>query len=132
METRTAKLSAALVLLAFSTVAIAEPTSRVPVLPLEEQRYCGPPPRLADGSIKRRSDVLAAFRKAHPCPVTGLSTGACVGWAIDHVLPLACGGCDAVSNLQWLPNGLKSVAVIGKDRFERLIYCEPMRTVPHY
>jgi|SRR5882762_103520 len=122
--------TAALVLLAFSALAFAEPTSRVPILALEEQRYCGPPVRLADGSIKRRPDVLTAFRKAHPCPVTGLSTGACPHWAIDHVLPLACGGCDAVSNLQWLPDALKSAAVAGKDRFERLIYCEPMHTVP--
>lgn len=97
--------------------------------PLTEQRYCGPAARNAAGEILRRQDVLRAFRKAHPCPVTGLTTGACTGWAIDHVIPLACGGCDAVSNLQWLPNGLKSVPLIGKDRFERKIYCTPMEVV---
>lgn len=118
-----------LLLALVSLPALAEPLSDHPVSPLEEQRYCGPPARAASGEIKRRADVLAAFRRAHPCPVTGLSTGACTGWAIDHVIPLACGGCDAVSNLQWLPNGLKSVAVIGKDRFERKIYCAPMQLV---
>lgn len=111
------------------TGVLAEPTSVHPVSPLEEQRYCGTPRRSSDGSIYRRTDVLAAFKKAHPCPVTGHSTGACGGWAIDHIIPLACGGCDAVSNLQWLPNGIKSAPTIGKDRFERKIYCEPMEIV---
>lgn len=92
--------------------------------PLDEERYCGVEniARNADGSIKRRSDVLREFRKLYPCPSTGLTTGACPGWAIDHVIPLAVGGCDAVSNLQWLPLSLKSCAGICKDRFERRIY----------
>jgi len=33
--------------------------------------------------------------------VTGLTSGPCPGYVKDHVLPLACGGSDAVSNLQW-------------------------------
>lgn len=99
----------------------------VSVQPLIEQRYCGAPARNADGSIRRRADVLAAFQRAHPCPSTGKTTGACPGWAKDHVIPMACGGCDAVSNLQWLPNAMKSAAgTLPKDRFERLIYCEPV------
>ena len=94
------------------------------VPPLQEVRYCGAPARLADGSIKRRADVLAAFKKAHPCPSTGLTVGACPGWAIDHVIPLVCGGCDGVGNLQWLPNGIKSAAgVLPKDRWEQRVYC---------
>lgn len=97
--------------------------------PLREARYCTVTPvRDADGSISRRADVLRAFRKAHPCPVTGLVTGACPGWAMDHIIPLACGGCDAVWNLQWLPGGLKSAAgTLPKDRWERVIYCTPAR-----
>jgi hypothetical protein len=120
------------VLVACARPGHAEPPASVhPVIALEEQRYCGPPRRNAAGEIVRRADVLAAFRRAHPCPVSGLATGAgaCPGWAIDHVIPLACGGCDAVSNLQWLPNRLKSTTT-GKDRFERLIYCTPMQRVP--
>jgi hypothetical protein len=89
---------------------------------LDEVRYCGEPKREADGSIARSREVLGAFKRVHPCPANGATSGACPGWAIDHVIPLACGGCDAVSNLQWLPNELKSKAVIGKDRFERRIY----------
>lgn len=90
--------------------------------PLEELRYCGPPVRLADGSIRRRADVLAAYRKRHPCPATQLFKGACPKWSLNHVVPLACGGCDAVWNLQWLPDDIKSSSnPHAVDRFERKI-----------
>jgi 5-methylcytosine-specific restriction endonuclease McrA len=92
--------------------------------PLDETRYCGPPARTAQGDILRRADVRAAFKRAHPCPSTGQTTGACPGWAIDHVIPLACGGCDSVSNMQWLPDAIKSAAGSApKDRWERQVYC---------
>lgn len=89
---------------------------------LEETRYCGAPLRHHDGRILRRMDVLVAFRDLYPCPATGEKRGACPGWAIDHVIPLAVGGCDAVRNLQWLPVELKSCAGNCKDRWEREIY----------
>lgn len=90
---------------------------------LDETRYCEVTPRRdADGSISRRADVLRAFKRHHPCPSTGKTTGACPGWAIDHVIPLANGGCDSVHNLQWLPHTLKSCAGICKDRWERKVY----------
>ena len=115
-------------LLATLLLTISLPSMAV-LPPLEEIRYCGPPPRNADGSIKRRSDVVTAFKRQHPCPVTGETTGSCTGWQIDHVIPLACGGCDSVNNMQWLPESLKTVPVTGKDRFERKIYCVPMIVV---
>jgi hypothetical protein len=115
-------------MVAFKGKPRAEPISTRPIIALEEQRYCGAPRRATDGSIYRRSDTIAAFKKSHPCPVNGHTTGACPGWAIDHVIPLACGGCDAVSNMQWLPNSLKSTTT-GKDRFERKIYCTPFQVV---
>jgi hypothetical protein len=94
--------------------------------PLSEIRYCGEPQRLSDGRIYRDSKVLLAFAKAHPCPETGRPTTSCRGvdrvWHIDHVIPLAVGGCDAVWNLQWLPTDLKSCAVSCKDRWERRVY----------
>lgn len=91
--------------------------------PLDETRFCTVTPnRDKDGSISRRADVLRAFRDLYPCPATGKTRGRCDGWAIDHVIPLAVGGCDSVSNLQWLPNSLKSCPKICKDRFERDIY----------
>jgi hypothetical protein len=118
----------AMILLLFSTNVAAEllePASPA-IDPLKEYRQCGAPARLANGEIRRRADVLAAYKRLHPCPVTGLATGACPGFAINHVIPLAKGGCDAVSNLQWVPNSIKSCA--GRhciDRWERLYYGNP-------
>ena len=89
---------------------------------LIETRYCGEPKRNLSGEIIRRAAVRDAFLRAHPCPSTGLREGRCEGWQVDHVIPLACGGCDAVSNMQWLPVSLKVAPVVGKDRFERKIY----------
>lgn len=90
--------------------------------PLVETRYCGAPVRNADGSIRRRSDVLAEFQRLHPCPSTGLKSGACPGWQKNHVVPLACGGCDGVSNLVWLPTDIKTcTGPHCVDRYERKI-----------
>jgi 5-methylcytosine-specific restriction endonuclease McrA len=110
--------------LLISQVVLAQP-----IQPTQELRYCGPAPRDKSGNIIRRTDVQTAFKKIHPCPATGLSTGSCPNWQMDHIIPLACGGCDAVINLQWLPNNIKTAPVIGKDRFERKIYCSPMTIV---
>lgn len=94
---------------------------------VQEIRYCGQPRRGADGSILRSTAVLSAFKRTHACPSTGLRFGPCPGWAIDHILPLASCGCDAVWNLQWLPNELKSAAgALPKDRWERRVYTCPV------
>lgn len=91
--------------------------------PLVDYRQTGQVPRTDAGKTERSAAVLAAFREKYPCPATGKSTGACPGWAIDHVIPLACGGADAVYNLQWLPNSIKSAkGPDSKDHFERRIY----------
>ncbi len=98
--------------------------------PLDETRCCIEPVLNKDGTNKRRADVLVAFKKFHPCPATGLSTGSCPNWQLDHVIPLECGGEDSVSNLQWLPLPIKTAAgKYPKDRFERKIYCQPMELV---
>lgn len=52
--------------------------------------------------IVRSRAAVAAFRRSHPCPATGRTAGACPGWEVDHVVPLACGGPDTVPNMQWL------------------------------
>jgi hypothetical protein len=75
--------------------------------------------RNADGKIKRSQEAKHRFAKEHPCPSTGLTTGACAGWYIDHVIPLACGGCDDVINMQWLPEGMWKE----KSKWERKVYC---------
>lgn len=93
-------------------------------------RVCGDPARDAAGVIIRSDKVKRDFQKAHPCPATGLTSGACPGWAKDHVIPLDCGGCDSVENMQWLKNTIKSCAGTEcKDRWERKIYCSPMEIV---
>ena len=90
--------------------------------PLIETRYCGAPKRNAAGVIIRRADVRAAFQRQHPCPSTGLTTGACPGWQKNHDRSLACGGCDAVSNLSWIPTDIKTCSGAHcVDRFERRI-----------
>lgn len=83
-----------------------------------DSRYCGKPSLDKDGSITRSTAVIAQFKQIHPCPATGKGDS-CPGWDIDHVIPLACGGCDAVNNMQWLPHTYK---ITGKDRWERKIY----------
>jgi hypothetical protein len=49
----------------------------------------------------RSREVTREFQREHPCPSTGKTSGACPGYRKDHINPLACGGPDAVSNLQW-------------------------------
>jgi hypothetical protein len=58
-------------------------------------------PRDSRGRIVRSAESKREFRRAHPCPSTGRSSGACPGYVIDHVKPLKRGGADAPSNMQW-------------------------------
>ncbi len=51
---------------------------------------------------RRSSSARSAFRRAYPCPATGRTTGRCSGREVDHIIPLACGGRDSPSNMQWL------------------------------
>lgn len=107
------KLIATLLILLTSLPALAQ-----------DRRYCGPPARDADGTILRSRAVLREFQRIHPCPSTGLQSGACPGWFKDHIVPLVCSGCDSVENLQWLPGAIKTCAgTTCKDRWERRVYC---------
>src|SRR5205809_724036 len=58
-------------------------------------------PRDAHGHIKRSEEAKDHFKKSHPCPSTGRSSGSCPGYVIDHVTPLKRGGADDPSNMQW-------------------------------
>ena len=49
----------------------------------------------------RSASVKREFQLTHPCPSTGRTSGACPGYVKDHIVPLACGGADAVSNMRW-------------------------------
>lgn len=107
-----------IILLLISTTVHADPA-------LEETRYVTKVIRNSDGTIHRRSDVLAAFKRIHPCPSTGKTTGACPDWQANHTIPLACGGIDAVSNLMWVHKSIKtgsaSTCPYCIDRVERKI-----------
>ena len=67
------------------------------------------------GKIHRSAVAKDRFREQHPCPSTGQTHGACRGYVIDHVKPLACGGADDPSNMQWQT----TAAGKAKDRIER-------------
>lgn len=56
--------------------------------------FCQRRERDANGRI-RRSPARRAFQASRPCPETGLSTGACPGYAVDYVVPLKRGGGQA-------------------------------------
>ena len=62
------------------------------------------------GRIQRSAAARHAFARS-----TGFPSGR-PGWIIDHIVPLACGGADAPTNMQW-----QTVAEAkAKDRMERV------------
>jgi hypothetical protein len=68
-----------------------------------------------EAKIHRSAGARHHFKQLHPCPATGRATGKCPGYVIDHVKPLACGGVDDPSNMQW-----QTVAEAkAKDKWER-------------
>lgn len=75
-------------------------------------RFCGPPPRDAQGRIIRDPAVAREFERLYPRPKDGRR------WFKDHPLPMACGGCDSVANMQWLPEELWRE----KSKWERKVY----------
>jgi hypothetical protein len=47
--------------------------------------------RDSHGRIKRSRSAKAAFERHLPCPSTGMTSGRCPGYVVDHVKPLECG-----------------------------------------
>lgn len=70
---------------------------------------CQTCPRDEKGRIQRSAAARHAFARQ-----TGYPHGR-PGYVIDHIVPLACGGVDAPSNMQWQTKS-ESVA---KDKVER-------------
>ena len=70
---------------------------------------------LAEARPKRSQSAKVEFKQQHPCPATGLPKGPCKGYVIDHIVPIACGGADAPSNMQWHTVGDAQA----KDKWER-------------
>ena len=65
--------------------------------------------RNASGHIRRSEAVKRTFMRQ-----TGYPRGR-LGYVVDHIKPLACGGSDAPSNMQWQT----AAAAKAKDRVER-------------
>jgi hypothetical protein len=60
---------------------------------------------VASAAATDRSRALRAeFMRENPCPATGRTTGPCVGFEVDHHLPLCLGGqaVDTKANLRWI------------------------------
>jgi hypothetical protein len=52
-------------------------------------------------AVERSHAERSAFVVRHPCPSTGMPTGSCPGWIVDHIIPLCAGGPDKRTNMQW-------------------------------
>jgi hypothetical protein len=52
-------------------------------------------------SVQRSSAARRQFQREHPCPATGMTTGSCPGYVVDHIVPLKRGGADSPENMQW-------------------------------
>jgi hypothetical protein len=70
--------------------------------------------RDSHGKIARDPRQTNAFKKQHPCPSTGNTSGSCPGYVIDHVIPLKRGGADSPGNMQWQTEGAAKL----KDKWE--------------
>ena len=68
-----------------------------------------------EARIKRSQSAKVEFKAGHPCPANGATKGPCKGYVIDHIKPLACGGADAPSNMQWQSEADGKA----KDKWER-------------
>lgn len=120
----------ALVLLLIPCAALAHlPAPGTPGAP-NDPRYCGEPKRDKHGVIIRSRKVLRDYTRVFPCPANLKPTASCPGWALNHYIPLASGGCDSAANLNWIPDALKSCA--GKvcvDRWERQYHAIPRQRI---
>ena len=76
---------------------------------------CATCARSETGRIERSRAATRSFERERPCPSTGRTSGGCPGYVIDHVKPLACGGVDAPSNMNWQTLADSKA----KDRVER-------------
>jgi hypothetical protein len=72
-------------------------------------------PRNSRGAIKRSMSARQRFMDEHPCPATGQTGHKCKGYVVDHIHPLACGGMDDPSNMQWQTTADGKA----KDKWER-------------
>ena len=67
------------------------------------------------GKIYRSSKAIREFKKSNPCPDSTQTNGRCIGYVIDHIIPLCACGKDSVVNMQW--QDIDSAKA--KDKIER-------------
>lgn len=72
--------------------------ARLPRAPLQCGDWSG---RISYSLAKRSAAARSAFRRCDPCPSTGLLSGACPGYVVDHIIALKRGGADDPTNMQW-------------------------------
>jgi hypothetical protein len=92
-------------------IAVGGCASPAPLAPAHSPAVVAPAPV----QFKRSLAVRRAFQRLYPCPVNGKTRGACPGYVVDHIVPLACGGADATWNMQWQTRDDAKA----KDRWER-------------
>ena len=68
-----------------------------------------------EAKTPRSAAAVLAFKRANPCPSTGLRRGKCPGHVVDHIEPLCARGPDRPGNMQWQTVADAKV----KDRLER-------------
>lgn len=57
-------------------------------------------PLCQDLNARERSQAAKSeFKRMNPCPANGKDSGACPGYVVDHIEPLACGGADDPRNM---------------------------------
>jgi len=88
----------------------------------DDPRYAQCIQRDSHGRIKRNRYLIKKFKELYPCTDRMLKIAPCNKWHVDHVIPLAVGGKDAMVNLQYLPTKLKACKGYCKDRWERKVY----------
>ncbi len=64
----------------------------------------------------RSYEAKAEFKRLYHCPATDKAKGPCPGYIVDHIKPLACGGSDDYTNMQWQTIDEAKA----KDKWERL------------
>lgn len=76
-------------------------------------------------AAERSSAVTYQFRKDNACPATGKIQRTCLGYVIDHVVPLCAGGPDTAHNLMWQTRADSyRKDVMERDICKRLRQCE--------
>ena len=117
MRTLLGRGIAVLIIAALQQIAVARSSShssRTSSHTHHSKSKCTTCLRDSHGKVKRNPEAKHAFRRSHPCPSTGRTSGACPGYVIDHVQALKHGGVDSPSNMQWQT----TAEAKGKDRVE--------------